>query len=214
MRALIWIVAGLNLAGVVGASPADQPDIVKKLNERLAASCYNRPVLQVSASGVVARRDADGGTMTFALSDIGSVTIDADAQAHVLLSCKADTPCIVRTVASGTSTIRLAAFSIDGLDQGEAVRQLFEDLRKSFAQPAKIADGVTACSSWRPSKRTASGTSCHVPDRCRGDASSASAAFVNVARSEGNAPLHAASRAQSPKSAESASSNFVGPSAY
>ncbi len=128
MRLLVWLVLILTTgAGQTG-------DTLKSLNSLLASSCYNRPVLQASADGTVLRKDADGGTMTFKLADIGDVTIDADTQAHVLLTCKTEAPCIARSDTYGVTTrLRFMAFSINGLDAGEAAQRLFKELRESAA---------------------------------------------------------------------------------
>jgi hypothetical protein len=140
MRLIPWIVAAVSMVG--GArftlqAPTD--DVLKTLNALLASSCYNRPVLQLAADATVVRRDADGGTMTFKLADIGEVTIDTDNEAHVLLLCKADRPCIERSDPSGAvgTSLRLLAFSISPVERGESVMRLFKELRASPAGVVK-----------------------------------------------------------------------------
>jgi hypothetical protein len=99
----------------------------------------DRPVLQLSADGTVIRKDADGGMMTFKLADIGDITIDTDSEAHVVLSCKAGTTCIERLAAGGlaSSPLRLLAFSIYPIEQGESVLRTFRRLQVSVADAAK-----------------------------------------------------------------------------
>jgi hypothetical protein len=109
---------------------------LKKLNAVLASSCYNSPVLQLSAGGTVVRTDADRGTMTFKLADIGSITIDKDRGAHVLLMCKAGVACIERVAAPGATktSMTLLAFSINPFELGDSVLRLFEELHASVAK--------------------------------------------------------------------------------
>jgi hypothetical protein len=104
MRLVTWMVAGLGMMSAAGfAHPTPADDTLTTLNALLASSCANRPVLQVSGDGTVARKEADGGTMTFILADIGDITIGTDDQAHVLLSCKAEAACIERSAPSGAA---------------------------------------------------------------------------------------------------------------
>jgi hypothetical protein len=77
--------------------------------------------------------------MTFKLADIGDITVDTDSEAHVLLSCKGGTTGIERLAAGGLASppLRLLAFSISSLEQGEAVLRSFKTLQASVAVPAK-----------------------------------------------------------------------------
>jgi hypothetical protein len=115
---------------------AQTADTLKKLNAVLASSCYNSPVLQLSADGIVIRKDADGATMTFKLADIGSMTVDTDSQAHVLLMCKAGAACIERVEAPGATrtSMKLLAFSINPLEMGDSVLRLFQELQASVGK--------------------------------------------------------------------------------
>jgi hypothetical protein len=138
MQLITWIVAGLGMLSVAGIPPQKQADdALKTLNALFASSCNNRPVLQLSAGGTVVRKDADGGTMTFKLADIGDITIDIDGEAHVLASCKAGATCIERLAAGGLASppVRLLAFSIHPIEQGEAVLRSFKTLQASVANP-------------------------------------------------------------------------------
>jgi hypothetical protein len=140
MRLITWIVVGLGMMGVAGLPPQKPADdALKTLNALLASYCANRPVLQLSADGTVVRKDADGGMMTFKLADIGEITIDTDSEAHVLLRCKGGTTCIERLAAGGLASapLRLLAFSIFPIEQGEAVQRSFKALQASAAGPAK-----------------------------------------------------------------------------
>jgi hypothetical protein len=137
MRPVALIAASLCMvAAAASPLPGQTTDTLKKLNAVLASSCYNSPVLQLSADGTVVRKDADGGTMTFKLADIGSMTIDTDSQAHVLLMCKAGAACIERVGAPGASTtsMKLLAFSIDSLEGGDLVLRLFQELQASVVK--------------------------------------------------------------------------------
>lgn len=67
-RLLPWILLTLS------ARQAD--DILKTLNSLLDSYCCNRPFMQMSADGVVVRKDAYGATMTFKLAGLGEPTID------------------------------------------------------------------------------------------------------------------------------------------
>jgi hypothetical protein len=137
MRRMALIAAGLCMVAAVGSPLLGQTaDTLKKLNAILASSCYNSPVLQLSAEGVVVRKDADGGSMTFKLADIGSLTIDTDSQAHVLLTCKAGAACIERVEAPGATktSLKLIAFSINSLGEGESVLRLFQELQASVVK--------------------------------------------------------------------------------
>lgn len=64
----------------------------------------------------------------------------------MLLSCKGGTTCIERLAAGGLARppLRLLAFSISSLEQGEAVLRGFKTLRASVAGPAKKQDAVGA----------------------------------------------------------------------
>jgi hypothetical protein len=129
----------VSLGMVVAAGsplPGQTTDTLKKLNALLASSCYNSPVLQLSADGTVVRKDADGGTMTFKLADIGSMTIDTDSQAHVLLMCKAGAACIERVEVPGATatSMKLLAFSINSMDAGDSVLRLFQELQASVVK--------------------------------------------------------------------------------
>jgi hypothetical protein len=131
------IAAGLCVIVAAGSPLLGQTaDTVKKLNAILASSCANSPVLQVSADGTVVRKDAGGGTMTFKLADIGSMTIDTDSEAHVLLMCKGGAACIERVEAPGASTtsMKLLAFSINSMAGGDAVLRLFQELQASVVK--------------------------------------------------------------------------------
>jgi hypothetical protein len=85
----------------------------------------------------VVRKDADGGKMTFKLADIGTITTDADSQAHVLLACKAGAACIERVDAPGVSkrSMNMVAFSIDSLQMGNSVLRLFQELQALVVKP-------------------------------------------------------------------------------
>jgi len=140
MRLITWIVAGagmMSVAAIPPQKPAD--DALKTLNALLASYCYNQPVLQFSAGGTVVRKDADGGMMTVKLADIGDITVDTDSEAHVVLSCKGGTTCVERLAAGGLASppLRLIAFSIYPIEQGESVLRSFKTLRASVADPAK-----------------------------------------------------------------------------
>jgi len=138
MRRIMASIAGsLCLVAAAGSPLQGQTnDILKKLNAVLASSCYNSPVLQLSADGTVVRKDAGGRTMTFKLADIGSMTIDTDSQAHVLLTCKAGAGCIERVEAPGvaTTSMKLLAFSFDSMESGDSVLRLFQELQAAVAK--------------------------------------------------------------------------------
>jgi hypothetical protein len=140
MRRMALISASLCMV-VAAASPlpGQTAGNLKTLNAILASSCANRPVLQLSADGVVVRKDAGGATMTFKFADIGSMTIDADSEAHVLLMCKAGQRCIERAEAPGAvkTSMALVAFSINSLETGDTVLRLFQELQKSAAGTVK-----------------------------------------------------------------------------
>jgi hypothetical protein len=128
------IAASLTLVAAAGSPPPGQTtDTLKKLNTVLASSCYNSPVLQLSADGTVVRKDADKGMVRFKLADIGSVTVDTDSQAHVLLTCKDGASCIERIAAPGATptSLNALAFSFNALDAGETALRLFQQLRAS-----------------------------------------------------------------------------------
>lgn len=136
MRRMALIAASLCVVVAAGSPLLGQTaDTLKKLNAILASSCANSPVLKVSADGTVVRKDAGGATMTFKLADIGSMTIDTDAEAHVLLMCKAGA-CIERLEAPGATktSLKLIAFSINSMDGGESVLRLFQELQASVVK--------------------------------------------------------------------------------
>jgi len=132
------LIAGSLCMVAAAASPllGQTTDTLKNLNAVLASSCYNSPVLQLSADGTVVRKDAGGRTMTFKLADIGSMTVDTDRQAHVLLTCKAGAACIERVGAPGATkaSMTLLAFSFDSLETGESVLRLFQQLQASVVK--------------------------------------------------------------------------------
>jgi hypothetical protein len=137
MRQVALIAASLCMVGAAGSPLLGQTtDTLKKLNAILVSSCYNSPVLQLSADGTVVRKDAGGGTMTFKFVDIGSMTIDTDNQAHVLLKCKEGAACIVRVAAPGATqtSIKLLAFSFDSMEMGDSVLRLFQELQASVVK--------------------------------------------------------------------------------
>jgi hypothetical protein len=137
MRPVALIAASLCVVVAAGSALLGQTaDTLKKLNAILASSCANSPVLQVSADGTVIRKDAGGATMTFKLADIGSMTIDADAEAHVLLMCKAGAACIERVEAPGATktSLKFIAFSINSMDGGDSVLRLFQQLQASVVK--------------------------------------------------------------------------------
>jgi hypothetical protein len=137
MRRMALIAASLCMVAAAGSPLLGQTtDTLKKLNAVLASSCYNSPVLQLSADGTVVRKDAGGGTMTFKLADIGSMTVDTDSEAHVLLKCKAGAACIERVEAPGATktSMNLLAFSINSLEMGDSVLRLFQELQASVVK--------------------------------------------------------------------------------
>lgn len=137
MRRMALIAASLCMVAAAGSPLLGQTtDTLKKLNAVLASSCYNSPVLQLSADGTVVRKDASGGTMTFKLADIGSMTVDTDNEAHVLLKCKAGAACIERVEAPGATktSMNLLAFSINSLEMGDSVLRLFQELQASVVK--------------------------------------------------------------------------------
>ena len=143
MRPMTLIVASLCVVAAAESPLLGQTtDTLKKLNAVLASSCYNSPVLHVSADGTVVRKDADGGTMTFKLADIGSVTIDNELGAHVLLTCKADAECIERVAAHGATktSMELLAFSITPFEMGDSVLRLFQELTAPVVTTAVKTD--------------------------------------------------------------------------
>jgi len=137
---MVLIAAGLCMVAAA-ASPlrGETADTLKRLNAILASSCANSPVLQLSADGTVIRKDAGGGTMTFKLADIGSMTIDTDSEAHVLLMCKAGARCIERVETPGATaaSMKLLAFSINSLELGDSVLHLFQELQASMTGTVK-----------------------------------------------------------------------------
>lgn len=140
MRPVALIAASLCMVATAGAPlPGQTADTLKKLNAALASSCYNSPVLQLSADGTVVRKDADGGTMTFRLADIGTMTTDADSQAHVLLACKAGAACVARVDAPGGTrrSMNLLAFSINSMEMGNSVLRLFQELQALVVKTAE-----------------------------------------------------------------------------
>jgi hypothetical protein len=137
MRQVALIAASLCMVAAAGSPLLGQTaDTLKKLNAILASSCYNSPVLQLSADGTVVRKDAGGGTMTFKLAEIGSITIDNDRGAHVLLMCKPGVACIERVAAPGAtkSSMNLLAFSINPFELGDSVLRLFQQLHASVVK--------------------------------------------------------------------------------
>lgn len=100
----------------------------------------------MSADGTIVRKDAGGGTMTFKLADIGSMTVDTDSQAHELLLCKTGAACIERAEAPGASTrsMKLLAFSINSMDVGDSVLRLFEELQASVVKTRAVRPGEPA----------------------------------------------------------------------
>jgi hypothetical protein len=134
---MAMIAAGACMVAAAGSALLGQTaDTLKRLNAVLASSCYNSPMLQISADGTVVRKDADGGTMTFTFADIGSVTIDTELGAHVLLMCKADAACIERVAAPGATktSMELLAFSINPFELGDSVLRLFQELQASVVK--------------------------------------------------------------------------------
>ncbi|MCX6543111.1 MAG: hypothetical protein NTV05_01715 [Acidobacteria bacterium] len=139
MRRMTLVAASLCMVAAAESPLLGQTtDTLKKLNAVLASSCYNSPVLHLSADGTVVRKDADGGTMTFKLAEIGSMTVDADSEAHVLLKCKADAECIERVVAPGATktSMKLLAFSINSLEVGDSALRLFQELKAPVVKTA------------------------------------------------------------------------------
>ena len=137
MRRMALIAASLCMVAAAGSPLLGQTtDTLKKLNAVLASSCYNSPVLQLFADGTVVRKDAGGGTWTFKLADIGSMTVDTDSEAHVLLMCKAGAACIERVEAPGATktSMNLLAFSINSLEMGDSVLRLFQELQASVVK--------------------------------------------------------------------------------
>jgi len=137
MRRMALIAASLCVVAAAGSALLGQTaDTLKKLNAVLASSCYNSPVLHISADGTVVRKDADGGTMTFKFADIDSMTIDTDSQAHVLLKCKAGAECIERIAAPGATkaSLKLLAFSFNSMEMGDSVLRLFQQLQASVVK--------------------------------------------------------------------------------
>jgi hypothetical protein len=134
MRRMALIALSLCVVAAAGSPLLGQTaDTLKKLNAILASSCANSPVLQVSADGTVVRKDAGGGTRTFKLADIGSMTIDTDGEAHVLLICKGGAACIelVEAPGAGATSLKLLAFSINSMAGGDSVLRLFQELQAS-----------------------------------------------------------------------------------
>jgi hypothetical protein len=137
MRRMALIALSLCVVAVAESPLLGQTtDTLKKLNAILASSCANSPVLQLSADGTVVRKDGGGETMRFKLADIGSMTIDTDSEAHVLLMCKAGAACIERIEApgAGATSLKLIAFSINSMDLGESVLRLFQELQASVVK--------------------------------------------------------------------------------
>jgi hypothetical protein len=137
MRQVALMAASLYMVAAAGSPILGQPtDTLKKLNAVLASSCYNSPVLQLSVDGTVVRKDAGGGAMTFKLADIGSITVDTDNQAHVLLKCREGAACIERVAAPGAAktSLKLLAFSFDSLEMGDSVLRLFQELHASVVK--------------------------------------------------------------------------------
>lgn len=137
MRRMAMIAASACMVAAAGSALLGQTaDTLKQLNAVLASSCYNSPVLQLSADGTVVRTDADRGTMTFKLSEIASITIDNDRGAHVLLMCKTGAACIERIAAPGATktSMNLLAFSINPFELGDSVLRLFQELHASVVK--------------------------------------------------------------------------------
>jgi hypothetical protein len=141
-RPIVRALAVLCLSGcVVGTLAAqDAAATLKELNALLASSCSNNPTLTL-ADGIVVRKDGGGATFTFKLGDIGEVLIDPreDAEAHVLLPCKDDKPCVEYEPSAGAAKTpgKLIVFSINPASLGPQVVKAFKGLQASSAGAAK-----------------------------------------------------------------------------
>ncbi len=135
--AVFWVAGGLAMT-VLAQQPAGT---LKELNELLRSSCFGKPVLTLDARGVVIRTGLDGHTHTFKLSEIGEIVNDRpDAQAHIVLRCRDQKPCVevVPTPGGPRSRIGLTVFSITpNAPTGERVLKLFNDLRAAAGASGK-----------------------------------------------------------------------------
>lgn len=131
VRALI--VVCLTAAAGLTVSAQDAAATLKQLNELLAASCFNKPALTVTADGSVVRTDRNGSTHTFSWRDIGEIVNDRpDAQANIVLRCKDDKACVAYAPSGGgpRTTGALTVFTITpNAPTGEQVLKLFKDLQ-------------------------------------------------------------------------------------
>ena len=127
--AVFWVAGGLAMT-VLAQQPAGT---LKELNELLRSSCFGKPVLTLDASGVVLRTGRNGATQRFKLSEIGEIVSERpDAQAHIVLRCKDQKPCVevVATPGGPTSRGGFTVFSITPrTPTGDRVLKLFTDLR-------------------------------------------------------------------------------------
>jgi hypothetical protein len=123
------------------SSPKDPATILKALNQIVTTHAFGQPRLELADDGVIVRKNSDGSVFRFKLRDIGEMGIDREAEAHVLLSCKAGAGCVERqlTPSASIQQIEMIVFSIQPAERGTEVLQLFRDLQAALAAspPAK-----------------------------------------------------------------------------
>jgi hypothetical protein len=142
-RSTVRVFAVLCLAGCAGLSASAQnpAGTLKELNTLLAAACFNQPILKLSADGTLVRKNRDGTTHAFKLSDIGEIVNDVpDAQANIVLRCRDNKSCIEYMpggVGGPKDAGKITVFTVNvNSNTDERILKLFREL-----QAAAIASG-------------------------------------------------------------------------